>query len=336
MSQTPNSPSISPGTPVPQGKKLLDQYRDHIRLKQYSPRTEKTYLHWVREYILFHNKRHPREMAVPEINQFITHLVVERKASASTQNQAISAILFLYRNILHIQLDSVSLNFVRPKKGKRVPVVLSKNEAQAIITNMTGAYKLMVQVMYGSGLRLMECLRLRVKDIDFENRRILVYDGKGGDDRATLLPDSIIASLREHLKQVKIMHERDLAAGLGSVHLPFGLDKKYPAAHKQWIWQYAFPASSLSTDPETEAMCRHHIHETALQSAIRAAAKTSQITKRVTPHTFRHSFATHLLQSGYDIRTVQELLGHKDVRTTMIYTHVQLPGGPSVKSPLDP
>ena len=316
-------------------KKLLDQFKDNIRIKQYSYRTEQTYIQWVREYILFHNKRHPREMGVTEINQFITHLVVERKASASTQNQAISAILFLYRNTLHIELDQSSLNFIRPKKGKRVPNVLSVKEVRAVITNMTGPYKLMAQIMYGSGLRLMECLRLRVKDIDFENHRIIVYDGKGGDDRVTMLPDSVIAPMREHLAQTKALHKKDLAAGLGSVQMPFALDKKYPAAHKEWIWQFIFPAPTLYTEPETGITRRHHIHETALQRAIRTAAKTAKIQKRVTPHTFRHSFATHLLQNGYDIRTVQELLGHKDVKTTMIYTHVLQRGGLAVKSPLD-
>jgi len=328
------NPTSKP-TSSPQGKKLLDQYRDQIRLKQYSPRTEETYTHWVREYILFHNKRHPREMGVLEINRFITHLVVERKASASTQNQALSAILFLYRNLLHIELDESSLDFIRPKKGKRVPVILSREEARAIIEKLTGPYKLMVQVMYGSGVRLMECLRLRVKDIDFENHQILVYDGKGGDDRVTMLPDSILVPLREHLQQIKVLHQKDVAAGFGSVYLPFGLDKKFPNVHKQWIWQYVFPASVLSADPQTGIVRRHHIHETALQKSIRAAAHLAQVDKRVTPHTFRHSFATHLLQNGYDIRTVQELLGHKDVKTTMIYTHVLQRGGLAVKSPLD-
>ena len=281
MNQTPKP--VSP----PQKKKLLDQLRDQIRLKQYSPRTEKTYIHWVREYILFHNKRHPREMSVTEINQFITHLVVERKASASTQNQAISSILFLYRNLLNIELDEKSINFIRPKKGKRVPNVLSVKEARSIIANLAGPYKLMVQIMYGSGLRLMECLRLRIKDIDFENHRILVYDGKGGDDRVTMLPDSIITSLREHLQKIRTIHQKDISAGHGSVCMPFGLDKKYPAAHKQWIWQYVFPASTINPDPETGIMRRHHIHETALQRSIREAARLSKIDKRVTPHTFR-------------------------------------------------
>ena len=256
-------------------------------------------------------------------------------SSVSIQNQALSAILFLYRNLLRIELDETEINFIRPKKGKRVPTVLSKDEAHAIIANLTGPYKLMVQIMYGGGLRLMECLRLRVKDIDFENHQILVYDGKGGDDRVTMLPDSIIAPLREHLKRVQAIHQKDISAGYGSVYIPFGLGKKYTAAHKQWIWQYIFPTSTLSTDPETGITRRHHIHETALQRAIREATRLAKIDKQVTPHTFRHSFATHLLQNGYDIRTVQELLGHKDVKTTMIYTHVLDRGPKAVKSPLD-
>ncbi len=333
---SPTSPDSTPKAPESgKGKKLLEQYSDNIRLKQYSYRTEKTYIQWVREYILFHNKRHPKEMGVPEINQFITHLVVDRKASASTQNQAISAILFLYRNTLNIDLDQTSLNFIRPKKGRRVPNVLSAAEVRDILANMTGAYKLMVQIMYGSGLRLMECLRLRVKDIDFDNHRIIVYDGKGGDDRVTMLPDSILPPLREHLARIRLLHQKDLTAGFGAVEMPFALDKKYPAAHKQWIWQFVFPASTLYTDPKTGITRRHHIHETALQKSIRDAAKLAKIDKRVTPHTFRHSFATHLLQNNYDIRTVQELLGHSDLNTTMIYVHVLNRGGRGVVSPAD-
>ncbi len=316
-------------------KKLLDQLSDQIRLKQYSPRTEKTYVQWVREYILFHKKRHPREMGIPEINQFITHLVVERKASASTQNQAISAIIFLYRHVLKIALDEAALNFVRPQKAKRVPTVLSKTEVRLIINNMQDPYKLMVQIMYGGGLRLMECMRLRVKDIDFENHQIIVYDGKGGDDRVTILPDSLIVALRQHLEKVKQLHQKDLAAGLGTVYMPYGLEKKYPTANRDWLWQYVFPASAPSVESETGITRRHHIHETALQKAIKAATRAARVDKRVSPHTFRHSFATHLLQNGYDIRTVQELLGHKDVKTTMIYTHVLQRGGLAVRSPLD-
>ena len=320
---------------APQGKKLLDLYSEKIRLKQYSYRTEKTYIQWVRDYILFHNKRHPKEMGMTEINQFITHLVVDRKASASTQNQAISAILFLYRNVLDMELDESKLEFIRPKRGKRVPNVISTAQVKTVIAGMNHPYKLMTQLMYGGGLRLMECLRLRVKDFDFDNRCITVYDGKGGDDRVTILPDSLIAPLKEHLTQVKALHQKDLSKGHGAVVMPFALDKKYPSAHKQWIWQYVFPASTLSADPQTGKIGRHHIHETALQRAIREAVKATNVDKRVTPHTFRHSFATHLLQNGYDIRTVQELLGHKDVKTTMIYTHVLQRGGLAVKSPLD-
>jgi integron integrase len=331
-----NQPQNPQNTSSPKGKKLLDQYREQIRIKQYSPRTEKTYIQWVREYILFHNKRHPKEMGTPEINQFITHLVVERKASASTQNQAVSAILFLYRYVLNIQLKGEALEFIRPKKGKRVPNVLSKQEAKAVISQLTGASKLMTQIMYGGGLRILECLRLRVKDIDFENHRIIIYDGKGGDDRVTMLPDSIIQPLKEQILYVKALHQKDIADGYGAVTMPFALDKKIPNANKELNWQYLFPASNRYTDPETGITTRYHIHETVLQRAIREAVKAIKLQKRVTPHTFRHSFATHLLQAGYDIRTVQELLGHKDVKTTMIYTHVLQRGANAVKSPLDP
>ena len=321
--------------PPKKDKKLLEQLSDQIRLKQYSLRTEKTYTRWVREYILFHNKRHPREMGTVEINQFLANLVVERKVSASTQNQALSSILFLYRNVLQIDLSEAEINFVRPKKGKRIPLVLSKNEAAQVISKISGTYQLMAQIMYGSGLRLMETLRLRVKDIDFENQYIRVYDGKGGDDRLTLLPNSIIPALRQQIIDVQALHKKDLAAGFGAVSMPGALAKKYPAAQKKFIWQYLFPASTLYTDPQTGATVRHHIHETALQRAVREGARASGLQKRVTPHAFRHSFATHLLEGGYDIRTVQELLGHKDVKTTMIYTHVLNRGPKAVRSPLD-
>jgi integron integrase len=324
-------------------KKLLDLYRDQIRLKQYSPRTEETYLHWVREFIRHHNPHldrgqvdiHPNQMTVREINQFITHLVVERKVSESTQNQALSAILFLYRNVLQITLDETALLPLRPQKNKRVPTVLSKEEARAVIASLDGVYKLMAQILYGSGLRLMECLRLRIKDVDFDNHQIIVRDGKGGDDRLTMLPDSLVPSLRRHILQVQATHQQDLAKGFGTVYLPYALEKKYPNAHRDWLWQYLFPAPNLSQDPRTGITQRHHIHETALQKAVKEASQVAKIQKRVSPHTFRHSFATHLLQNGYDIRTVQELLGHKDVKTTMIYTHVLQRGGLAVKSPLD-
>jgi len=321
--------------PPPKNKKLLDQLTDQIRLKQYSPRTQKTYIHWVREYILFHNKRHPKEMGTPEIKQFITHLTSIKNVSASTQNQALSAVLFLYRHVLKINLDETDLNLLRPQKGKTVPVVLSKEETKLIISKMTGVYQIIAQIMYGSGLRIMEAMRLRVKDIDFDNKQIIVRDGKGGNDRPTMLPESIIKPLLLHLNQVKIIHEKDLADGYGAIYLPFALERKYPNANKEWIWQYAFPASTRSKDIQTGIIRRHHLHETAVQKAVKEAAKIAKINKRVSPHTFRHSFATHLLQSGYDIRTIQELLGHKDVKTTMIYTHVLQRGGMAVKSPLD-
>ncbi|HCR69811.1 MAG TPA: integron integrase [Anaerolineae bacterium] len=316
-------------------KKLLEQYRDALRLKHYSQRTEKTYLLWVRQYIVFHNKRHPKEMGVNEINQFLIHLTNDKKISASTQNQALSAILFLYRHILRIELDEKSLSGFRPQRAKVVPTVLSKEEVKQVINHLTGVYKLIAQIMYGAGLRVMETMRLRVKDIDFENHQIIVRDGKGENDRVTTLPNSLIQPLQLHLQQVKITHQKDIADGNGTVYLPFALERKYQNANKEWIWQYLFPATSIYTDSQTGMKRRHHLHETAVQKAVKQAAKMAKIDKHVSPHTFRHSFATHLLQNGYDIRTVQELLGHKDVKTTMIYTHVLQRGGLAVKSPLD-
>ncbi|MCE9646739.1 MAG: integron integrase [Chloroflexi bacterium] len=326
---------VAEGTSGYKPRKLLDIFRDALRVKHYSPRTEDTYIDWAREYILFHNKRHPSEMGVPEINQFLAHLASERRVSASTQNQAMSAILFLYRHVLQIQLDESALAEFRPHRSKVVPTVLSKDEVRRVILHLAGVHKIIAQVMYGGGLRVMETLRLRVKDIDFDNHQIIVRDGKGGDDRVTILPDSLIAPLKLHLGQVKLTHETDLQKGFGSVYLPQALDQKYTAANAEWIWQYVFPAAELSVDPRTRVTRRHHLHETAVQRAVREAARAAKIGKHVTPHTFRHSFATHLLQNGYDIRTVQELLGHKDVKTTMIYTHVLQRGGLAVKSPLD-
>lgn len=324
---TPQSPAT--------GKKLLDQYRDALRTKHYSRRTEETYVKWVRQYILFHNKRHPREMAIPEINQFVTHLAAEKKFSASTQNQALSAILFLYRHVLGLELDETRLIGLRPTKPKRIPTVLSKAEARAVIQKMDGTYRLMTQLMYGSGMRLMEVLRLRTKDLDFQNHQIIVRDGKGENDRVTVFPEILLEPLQLHLKYVRAQHEKDLAAGFGTVYLPYALERKYPNANREFAWQYVFPAPYLSLDPATGVKQRHHIHETSLQKAVKQATHLAGINKPVSPHTFRHSFATHLLQSGYDIRTIQELLGHKDVKTTMIYTHVLQRGAGAVKSPLD-
>jgi integron integrase len=318
-----NSPALQTINSSPQkDKKLLEQVRDAIRLKHYSPRTEDTYTYWLREFILYHNKRHPREMGPHEINQFLVHLASEREVSPSTQNQALSAILFLYRHVLFIELDESHLSEFRPQRTKAVPTVLSKEETRRVIGELSGVYKLIAQVMYGGGLRVMETMRLRVKDIDFDNHQIIVRDGKGENDRFTILPDALIQSLQLHLRYVKTIHEKDLADGFGSVYLPFAIDRKYPNAGKEWIWQYLFPAGGRSKDKRTGIIRRHHIHETAVQKAVREAARRARVNKHVTPHTLRHSFATHLLQAGYDIRTVQELLGHKDVKTTMIYTPV--------------
>ncbi len=324
-------------------RKLLEQVSDAIRIKHYSSRTEQTYKDWIRRYILFHNKRHPRDMGIDEIQAFISHLATERALSASSQNQALSAVIFLYRHVLKKEIDFPS-DIIRAEKSKTLPTVLTQQEALTVINNMTGLSQLMAKILYGSGLRLMECLRLRVKDIDFGNHTIIVRDGKGEDDRATILPDSLIPALQAQIKTVALIHQQDLKKGCGEVYLPYALAKKYPNASKEEMWQYLFPAVSLSIDPHPspfrrgaggEVRRRHHIDPSVLQKAIRRAAQLTKIDKPISPHTFRHSFATHLLQNGYDIRTIQELLGHKDVKTTMIYTHVLQRGGLAVKSPLD-
>lgn len=317
-----------------QGKKLLDRVSDAIRLKHYSYRTEQVYKEWIKRYILFHHKRHPAEMGSFETQAFLSHLAAERNISASTQNQALSAILFLYRHVLQKPVEFPT-DIVRAEKSKTLPTVLTHKEAMAVLGKMKGVPQLMTKILYGSGLRLMECLRLRIKDIDFGNHQILVRDGKGEDDRVSILPDSLIAPLQTHLKIVQAIHQKDLKDGFGEVYLPYALARKYPNAAKELIWQYVFPALSRSIDPVSKRTMRHHADPSVLQKAIRQAAKTAGIQKPVSPHTFRHSFATHLLKNGYDIRTVQELLGHKDVKTTMIYTHVLQRGGLAVKSPLD-
>ena len=321
-------------TSPPKPKKLLDQLRDTIRLKHYSYSTEKTYVHWARRYILYHNKRHPAEMGAAEIEAFLTYLAKEGYVSSSTQNQALNALLFLFRNVLQIDLP-VPLHALRAKRSEHLPTVLSKDEVASVLAGMQGLHQLMAKLLYGCGLRLMECLRLRVKDIDFEQSQIIVREGKGEKDRATMLPASLIQPLKNQITFVKNQHERDLAQGYGSVELPFALARKYPAADKEFGWQYIFPSDRLSTDPRSGIIRRHHLDPSGLQRAVRAAVKLAKIDKPVSPHTFRHCFATHLLEAGYDIRTVQELLGHKDVKTTMIYTHVLNRGPKAVRSPLD-
>ena len=313
-------------------RKLLDQVRDTIRLKHYSYRTEQAYIGWIRRYILFHDKRHPKDMGGVEVEAFLTHLAVEGRVSASTQNQALNALLFLYRNVLNQELGK--LDAVRAKRSKYLPAVLTRDEVRAILQNMSGVPSLVIKVLYGSGLRLNEGLSLRIKDLDFAQCQVVVRDTKGNEDRVTMLPDSLVEPLQVHLQMVKKLHQLDVEQGYGSVYLPFALERKYPYADRAWIWQFVFPSPMRSRDPRSGIVRRHHLHESGVQRTLKQAVPT-HIAKRVGCHTFRHSFATHLLEGGYDIRTVQELLGHKDVKTTMIYTHVLNRGGRGVRSPLD-
>ena len=314
--------------------KLLDQVRDVIRRKHYSIRTEQAYIDWIKRFIIYHGKRHPGEMAEEEVAEFLTHLARHLNVAASTQNQALSALLFLYKEVLKHEIGWLQ-KVERAKKPPKLPVVLSRAEVKQIFGHLHGVPKLMAGLLYGSGLRLMECVRLRIKDIDFELAQITVRDAKGGKDRITMLPLNMSEALRRHLLRVKAQHEQDLEDGFGSVHLPFALARKSPKAAREWPWQYAFPSSRLSIDPRNGEKRRHHIAEGLLQSALKRAVDAAGIVKRANCHSLRHSFATHLLTKGYDIRTVQELLGHKDVSTTMIYTHVLSKPGIGVKSPLD-
>ncbi|MDY6947723.1 MAG: integron integrase [Pseudomonadota bacterium] len=319
----------SPATP-----RLLDQVREVIRIKHYSVRTEQAYVQWIRRYILYHGKRHPKELGAPELSAFLSALAVRGNVSASTQNQALNAILFLYREVLNTALPWLE-GVQRAKKPQHLPVVLTRDEVKRVLARLDGTVWLMAAVAYGAGLRLLECLRLRVKDLEFDRGEILVRDGKGQKDRITMLPRNLIDPLRTHLAKVRQLHEQDLAEGFGRVYLPFALDRKYPNAQRQWGWQYIFPSVRRSTDPRSGIERRHHCDPSVLQRAIKQAVRTAQIVKPASVHTLRHSFATHLLESGYDIRTVQELLGHSDVKTTMIYTHVLNRGGRGVVSPLD-
>lgn len=316
--------------------KLLDLVRGKIRLKHYSIRTEQAYVDWIKRYILHFDKVHPKDLGAVQVEQFLTHLAVVGKVSASTQNQAKSALLFLYKEVLQLALPWLD-KVQQAKTPKRLPVVLSQIEVQKILANLDGTHHLIVSLLYGTGMRILEALRLRVKDIDFNRKEILIRDGKGFKDRVTMLPMSLIKPLQAHLLKVEALHQKDLANGFGSVYLPNALDKKYPYAARDWAWQYVFPSGKLSVDPRVEngETRRHHVQDQAIQRAVRQAVVDAKLTKQATPHTFRHSFATHLLEGGYDIRTVQELLGHSDVSTTMIYTHVLNKGGRGVGSPLD-
>jgi len=312
----------------------LDQVREVMRYHHYAIRTEETYVKWILDYIRFNGTRHPREMGKPEIERFLSHLAVNRNVAPSTQNQALNAILFLYKYVLDMPLNDY-IDATRSKKRKRLPTVLNQSEIHRFFQHINGTNELMAKLLYGAGLRLMECVRLRVKDVDFANHQIIVRDGKGGKDRATVLPKTVQGDLRLHLKGVRRLFEQDLADGRADVYLPSALARKFRGAGKSWIWQWVFPAKSLSRDPRTGKLRRHHTHETGLQKAIANAAKKAGIDKRVSPHTLRHSFATHMLEAGKDIRRVQELLGHVDVRTTMIYTHVMSKNFETLGSPLD-
>lgn len=318
----------------PNEPKLLDQVRALIRTMHYSIRTEDAYTDWIRRFILFHKKRHPSQMGKAEIEEFLTHLAVDRKVAASTQSQAKSALLFLYQRVLKLEIEWLK-DVVAAKQPQRLPTVLTFDETRRLLSHLKSETWLVASLLYGSGLRLMEACRLRVLDIDFDMRQIIVRNGKGAKDRVTMLPEALVVPLKSHLELVRLQHQRDCEQGGGEVYLPFALDRKYPSAAQEWKWQYIFPADGLSEDPRSGITRRHHIDEQRVQRAVKQAAQDANIQKKVTPHTLRHSFATHLLQSGYDIRTVQELLGHKDVRTTQIYTHVLNRGSNAVLSPLD-
>ena len=322
----------SPTSPRP--PKLLDRVREANRLRHGSRSTEKSYVGWIRRYILFHGKRHPAEMGAPEVTRFLSALAVEGKVAASTQNQALSALLFLYRYVMHQDLPWLD-DIVRAKRPKRLPIVLTRDEVRAVITELHGTPRLMATLLYGSGLRLLECCRLRVQDIDFAMNQIVVRDGKGAKDRVTLLPAVAKTPLTQHLQRVQRQHEADLARAAGWVELPWALARKYPSAGRDWLWQWVFPATRFYVDRATGQRRRHHLHETVVQRTVIEAVRRLRLTKRATPHTFRHSFATHLLEDGRDIRTVQELLGHHDVSTTQIYTHVLNRGPGGVTSPAD-
>ncbi|MFT4242419.1 MAG: integron integrase [Acidovorax sp.] len=334
-----NAVAPAPADPARQPK-LLERMRTHLRVRHYSIRTEEAYLDWARRFILFHGKRHPQDMGAAEVEAFLSHLAVDRQVSASTQNQAKAAILYLYKQVLDIDLPWLD-EVVQARRPRRLPVVLTPSEVRELLLHVDGTAGLVAQLLYGTGMRLMEAVRLRVKDVEFARREIIVREGKGNKDRVTVLPENLIAPLQAQLYKVRALHEKDLAAGVAGVYLPHALAVKYPDADKSWAWQWVFPSPVRAVDPRPDARTgealerRHHIYPESVQRVVRAAARRAQLAKPVSPHVLRHSFATHLLQSGYDIRTVQELLGHADVSTTMIYTHVLNKGGRGVLSPLD-
>jgi integron integrase len=313
--------------------RFLQEVVEQIRVRHYSRRTEETYIHWIKRFIYFHNKRHPNEMGEKEVAQFLSDLAVRQNVAANTQNIALNALVFMYRNVINSPLQDIH-GVVRAKKPQRLPVVLTKLEVAKILSRMKGQNWLIACLQYGSGLRLIESVRLRVQDLDFDRRAIFVRNGKGGKDRVVTLADEIIIPLKRHLESVRTTHERDLHDGFGSVYLPHALAKKYPNAPKEWKWQYVFPASQRSTDPRSGVERRHHLDESCVRKSVATAVREAKIDKKASCHTLRHSFATHLLERGQDIRTVQEQLGHKDVRTTQIYTHVIQRGGSAVRSPL--
>ena len=314
--------------------RLLEQVRARIRFKHYSIRTEQAYIDWTKRFIRHFGMRHPKDMSADEVEAFLTHLAVVGRVAASTQKQARNALLFLYKDVLASELPWLD-GVEKAKTPKRLPVVLTRDEVRAVLSRLEGGRGLIARLLYGTGLRIMECLRLRVKDVNFERGEILVRDGKGAKDRVTMLPASLAPTLREHLERVRELHRQDLVAGYGDVYLPYALERKYPSAGREWMWQYVFPSATLSVDPRSGVVRRHHAQDQCVQRVILQAVRDAGILRPATPHTLRHSFATHLLEAGYDIRTVQELLGHTDVSTTMIYTHVLSRGGRRVASPLD-
>jgi integron integrase len=314
--------------------RLIEQLRQALRCKHYSRRTEQSYSGWVRRFLRFHKMRHPAEMGEAEINAFLSHLALRRKVSASTQNQALSAILFLYKGVLKKDIKNLG-DVIRARRPKHLPVVMTRDEVADVLSHLEGQVWLMCSLMYGAGLRLTECLRLRVQDIDFGSNQIVIRDGKGFKDRVTMLPQITKRPLLDHLGEVRRVHEQDLAEGYGRVQMPYALARKYPRADREWRWQYVFPQRNRWVNRQTGQQGRHHLDESIVQKAVKVAVSETGITKRVSCHCMRHSFATHLLEDGYDIRTVQDLLGHKDVRTTMVYTHVLNRGGKGVRSPMD-